>query len=230
MTEPRPTPPWWRQLRGVLVALHVLAVLLMAAPAPGGGMNKSAWADPTVQEEFNAWRLRLAAVGLEWSPEEFEDQLWTFAKAFTKGRNATLAPFKPYHKWCGARQGWRMFVAPHRYPARLFVEVHQPDGWHRVYEQLHPTHNWREQIFEHDRTRSVLFRYPWPQYRRSWSQFARWIRDRAAEDFPTATQVRMGWFKYKTLTPAQVAAGAAREGTVRSEKSFELEPAVETSP
>ena len=213
-------------LRGALVALHVLAVLLMAFPAPGGGMNRSNWKDPTVTAELTVWKDRMAGLGIgeDWTYAEFEDELWGFAKGFTQARASILKPFKPYYQWCGTRQSWRMFVAPHMHPARLIIRVREggsPD-WRIVYRQLDPEANWREDQFESDRFRSVLFRYPWKAYRRSWTQLSEWIRDRAAEDFPQATHVDMAWHKARTPTPAEVTAGVQPKITVLHRKIHRL--------
>jgi hypothetical protein len=221
----------WPHLRGLLVALHVIAVLLMAFPAPGGGMNRSAWKDPTVKAELSIWQERLAGLGIGegWTYDEFEQELWDFARAFTGARASVLAPFEPYHRWCGTRQSWRMFVAPHMHPARLVIRVRAADtgggteGWTVVYRQLDGDANWQEKSFESDRFRSVLFRYPWKAYRRSWAQLSLWIRDRAAEDFPSATHVDMAWHKARTPTPAERQAGVQPAVTVLHRKIHALQ-------
>ena len=105
-------------LLALLVAAHLLAITLQALPAPGGGMSRSTWKDPTVQAEFDAWRVRLNGWGWDGTTAQLEDQLWDFAKGFMERRDQVLTPFKPYYKHAGTTQAWRMFVAPHRYPAR----------------------------------------------------------------------------------------------------------------
>src|SRR5438874_800880 len=87
-TAPTPAPPleqpppragqagWLPHARGALVALHLLAITLMALPAPGEGMIREAWKDPSVQSEFAAWSDRCNRLGLHVTPEEFETRLW----------------------------------------------------------------------------------------------------------------------------------------------------------
>ena len=108
----------WDQVRAVFITIHLVAITLMALPNPSAGLQRSAWRDPTVQQEFAIWRARLGQVGLEMEAQEFEAQLWEFASQFRDVRQALLAPFDPYYRH-GTWQSWRMFVAPHRYPARL---------------------------------------------------------------------------------------------------------------
>ena len=60
-------------LRALFVVFHLVAITLMALPAPGGAMNRAAWADPTVQGEFAAWTSRINALGVAISQEELED-------------------------------------------------------------------------------------------------------------------------------------------------------------
>ena len=205
----------WPQIRAALLLLHLVAVGLSAVPAPEGGLSRSAWKDPTVQGELKAWAENLRALGLSVSADEFEDGLWGFATAYMKGRKQVLAPFKPYYRYCGTTQAWRMFVAPHRYPARLFVEVserEEGDDWRLVYEQDTPGADWMKDTFEDDRFRSIIFRYSWKAYRRSYKQMGDWVADRAAEDLPGVRRVRLRWYKYRTPSPQEVLRSRIPEG------------------
>jgi hypothetical protein len=44
----------WPHIRTVLVTLHLIAITLLALPAPEGGMDRQSWQNPTVQEELHA--------------------------------------------------------------------------------------------------------------------------------------------------------------------------------
>ncbi len=197
----------WAHIRAVLVAFHVLAVVLMALPAPSGGMRRSAWKDPTVQAELTAWADRLGQ-----DHQVFEDRLWEVATAFMDLRHAVLAPFQPYYRYAGTTQSWRMFVAPHRYPARLHIDIDRGEGWEPVYVARHPEHDWLGHHLDHDRMRSAVFRYAWKHYRRMFRLFSDWLAIEAARDFPEASRIRVRYFKYKTLSPAEALAGAEPEG------------------
>ena len=123
----------WEHIRGVLILVHILAICLMALPAPQGGMRKDAWKEPTVQDEIMALSERLNSLGYENTPEELEAELWVLATDVISIRKQVLRPFDPYARYMGTQQSWRMFVAPHRYPARLHVEIRRPgEDWELV--------------------------------------------------------------------------------------------------
>jgi hypothetical protein len=203
----------WAHLRAALVAVHVAAVVLGALPAPAGGMKRAAWRDPTVQDELAVWRGRLQKLGMNLSAAAFEDRLWDVATRFMAARAVVLKPFGPYYRHMGTLQTWRMFVAPHRYPARLHIDVYEHDHWVNIFEEGHPGPDWRQAQLEQDRFRSALFRYSWVSYDRSYRQFGRWVAREVRRDYPDAEAVRLRWFKYKTLDPKAAAAGAEPDGS-----------------
>ena len=199
-------------LRAAFVLFHLVAIFLMAVPAPGGGMSKSAWSDPTVQAEFEAWTNRLNESGVAITQEELEEKLWVLAKGYMEKRNGVIEPLRPYYKYTGTTQSWRMFVAPHRFPARLHIAVRQGGVFEPVYIARDPERSWRAKQLDHDRMRAAIFRFSWRPYRRYYESFTVWVAKRAAEDFPDADSVRVRFFKYKTLTPEQVQAGEEPDG------------------
>ena len=195
-------------LRAFLVALHLAVVTFTAMPSVGGGMNRQAWKQPTVQGEFRAWSERLGSWGLAIPPEELEERAWTFALVYEKGRGKVIRPFRWYFEVFGVWQSWKMFVAPHRYPARLEIHV-TDDGkeWDPIYVARSDEHEWMRRWFDHDRFRAALFRYAWDHYRATRREFAEWVADRAAVDFPEATQVRVSFMRYRTRSPDEVRSG-----------------------
>ena len=214
---PSPPPPprrpaalarqGWPHVRALLVLAHLLAILAVAVPAPAGGMRRTAWKAPTVQAELPAWATRFRSAGVEVSDAEFEDRLWRFASRYMDVRGGLLDPLRPYYRYAGTSQSWRMFVAPHRHPSRLEVAVKQGADWEVVYLQARPGADWMQPVLEHDRTRSVLFRYAWKSFRGSYKKLARWLAVRAFQDFPDATEVRVRWLKQQTPSPREVRAG-----------------------
>lgn len=213
----------WPQIRGVLVAAHVVAVLLMATPSPSAGLRRSAWKDPTVQAEFKAWNKRFNAMGVDWTQPEMEQHLWDFAVGWDEARTALLKPFTPYGRYLGASQAWRMFVAPHRFPTRLHVDIERDGQWEPVFIERSELYTWREEVFGHDRMRSAVFRFGWSQFKKSWQQFTEWVAVRAAEDFPDATRVRVRMYKYQTLSPQDAAAGAEPKGSFQQDQVYALD-------
>ncbi len=222
--SPSPGQRWWRQLRAVLVLVHVAAILLAAIPAPEGGMNRAAWKDPTVQDELNAWAARLRSAGMELGDEEFQAALWSVGTRYTAVRSFVLRPLRPYYRYLGTNQSWRMFVAPHRYPARLHIDVEEDGAWRPVYVARSPEYRWRARQLDDDRVRAALFRYAWPAYARSWRAFAAWVAARAAADFPGAQRVRLRYDKRRTPSPAEALAGEQPPGRWVRTRIIELAP------
>jgi len=210
-------------VRAAFVLFHLVALFLMAVPAPGGGMSKSAWSDPTVQGEFEAWTERLNQAGLDITQQQLEDQLWVLAKGYMERRNAVLDPIRPYYKYTGSTQSWRMFVAPHRFPARLHIELQEAGEWRPVYVARSSEHDWRGQQLDHDRMRAAIFRFSWRPYRKYYESFVEWVAREAAGDFPEATAIRTRFFKYKTRSPEQIEAGGELEGKWILERRKPLE-------
>ncbi len=202
----------WPHLRAAFVLFHLTAITLMALPAPGGGLDRQQWADPTVQAEFRLWNQRLDGLGVHMTQAQFEDRLYAAAHAIMDVREVALTPFKPYYKYCATNQSWRMFVAPHTYPERLHIEVKEGGEWRTVYVERDPTATWRGYQLDHDRMRSAIFRFGWRKYRTSYVQFADWTARQAAVDFPEATEVRLRYWKQRSPSAAEVRRGFEPEG------------------
>lgn len=220
MTHP-PARPWWPHVRAALVAAHVLAVGVAALPAPEGGMNRAAWADPTVQAELDAWAGRLRSLGLPVERAALEDHLWVVGRTWTQARAALLRPLRPYYRGAGTNQSWRMFVAPHRFPARLVLSVREDGAWRDVYVERDPQRRWMGRQLDHDRFRSAIFRYSWPGYGRAWAELGQWLALRAARDFPRASHLRLRFARQRSPSPAEVRAGV--EPPVRFLRAQEVE-------
>ncbi|MEC8422136.1 MAG: hypothetical protein VX000_00090 [Myxococcota bacterium] len=214
----QPSPSWVRQGRAMFVVLHLLAVGLAAIPAPVGGMSRRAWKQPTVQGEIQAWADRLGV-----DADALESGLWDVAVQFMGARKKVLRPFRPYYFRLGTQQSWRMFVAPHRHPSRLHIDVWEGADWRNIYIQTTPGDDWMEEVLEGDRFRSALFRYAWPQYERPYRHLARWLAKRAADDFPDATRLRTRWYRKTTPTPRQMRRGTGPEGRFHSAFVVEIE-------
>ena len=202
----------------------------MSTPSPGSGLKRAAWSDPTVKAEFAAWTDRLNGLGWPIDQSTLEDRAWDFAVGYDRARDKLLTPFDPYLKYTGARQSWRMFVAPHRYPTRLWVELEEDGAWRPIYVERSSEHTWMGYQLDHDRFRSAIFRYGWPQFRSSYKQFAEWLASRAARDFPEATQLRTRMYKYRTASPDEVREDRMPEGRFQMEVVVPLAPLREGAP
>ena len=214
--------------RAVFVAFHLVAITLMALPSPQGGMRKSAWKDPTVQSEIQAWADRLGRFGLDMEAGDLEDRLWQFASRYEALRGVVLAPFRPYYTYLGCAQSWKMFVAPHRFPARLVIDLKEDGEWREVYRARDDDHQWLAPVLDHDRMRSAVFRFGWRAYRRSYRQFADWVATQARHDFPEATHIRLRFHRRPTPSAAAMRAGDVPEGRYTDPQQRTL--ALEESP
>jgi hypothetical protein len=206
---------WFAYLRGILIALHLVAITLLALPSVGEGMNRAAWQDPTVQGEFTWWAARANDCGIALTPAELENGLWKTASAYESVRGRALAPFAPYYTYCGTYQSWRMFAGPHRYPSRLHIDIEENGTWRPVYIKSDPHYGWLAEQLDHYRMRPFLYRLSWYHYsagNHDFDQLADWVARRAAHDFPTAQRVRVRFFAFRTLSPEEVKAGVPVTG------------------
>ncbi len=126
-----------------------------------------------------------------------------------KKRTALLKPLHPYYKHFGTKQSWRMFIAPHRFPSRLTIDVstsadRRTAEWEPLYRARDPDLNWHAHQLDHDRMRAAVFRYGWKHYRGSYKEFATWIARQVAVDRPEANWVRVRLYRYETPSPQQV--------------------------
>lgn len=215
-------PTWWPTARAALITAHLVAIGVCAFPAPVGGMNRSSWRDPTVHAELEAWRARLGDVGLQRTSKQFEDDLWRAMTEFMAVREAVVSPFDRYYALTGTWQSWRMFVAPQRYPARLSVDVYEDGSWKPLFEERSDTATWHRELFDHDRLRAAIFRYSWPKFSREWRVFADWLGERAAQERPQAEKLRARFYRYRTLSPQEAAAGVELDGKFEHEVVIDL--------
>ncbi len=211
-------------MRVPLVLFHVAAIVLMSTPDPGPGLNRSAWKNPTVQDELSAWAERLSGLGLEVTPEALEAWAWDRAVELNRARDRVVSPLRPYHEYAGVRQPWNMFVAPHRNPAVLGVDVLVEDEWRPLYRARSDEHDYRRAFFDHDRIRAMLFRYGWSSFRMSYHDFARWLAKQIAVDVPEATKARVFFSRYRTLSPEEVKAGEETKASRDQAVVFDLAP------
>jgi hypothetical protein len=215
-----------REIRAVLVLVHVVAVCVLATPDLDSTLSRRAWKHPTVQQELGAWAGRLSGIGVEVAPAELEAWAWTTAVRWTRLRNVIAAPFGPYVEQLGVRQRWHVFAAPHRFPERLAVDVREDGHWREVFVLGSDEHDWRRRQLTHDRMRTAIFRYGWPQYRSNYGRFCAWLAARASHDFPRADTLRCRLQRARTPTPAE----ARRGERPASEHDNVVEMPVEAAP
>lgn len=204
--------PVLRGLTTVFLAIHLIAISILAFPSPSGGLSRSDWRNPTVQGEFQAWTERLQGLGWSGNSEELQDSVFGFASAYADVHAQLKRPFYWYYRYCGTYQSWRMFIAPHRHPSRFQIRIRQEGDWRVVYEARHAEHRWQASVLDHDRMRSALFRYGWlNRYRRSYKGLGSWLARKAAVDFPGADSIQLRFANHRTPTPEEVVAGVEPE-------------------
>ncbi len=213
---------YWPELRAAFVLFHVLTVLALGFPAPVGVTNRSSWKDPSVKDELHTVASRVRLLGIEMTDAQFEDLIFQVAKKYNSFRKRFTAPFKPYARYCGVRQSWRMFSAPHRYPTISSIDVRENGAWKPVYVARSEEHTWMRQRFEHHRMRRVLFLHGWKKYRRSYRGFSQWVAREATRDFPEAQKVRIRQLKKKSRSPEDFRTGKTHKGKFQNQRIVKL--------
>ncbi len=204
----------WPHVVALYVLFHVSGTIISSAPSADGVMKRSYWKDPTVQDEFAAWSQRLQGWGADIDAAELETRAWRMAESWARIHSIAKSPFRLYQHYTGTYQSWRMFVAPHRYPTRLHVDMRTVGGeWTPLYVRGSDAFTWRGYQLGHIRTRSVLFQYFWNRSPGDYDQFVRWLAARAAHDHPNAAEIRVRTYKFQTLSPDEVRSGRQRSGT-----------------
>jgi hypothetical protein len=226
----RPPSRWRRALPHALAAFvlfHVVAMLVLAIPAPSAARDKRAWRDAAVQAELRLWANSL---GVE--PKALEGALWTLATTWFELRGTLAKPFDRYARALGTRQGWSMFAAPDRFPARLEIAVR--DGkdapWTLVYRSRDDVYAWQRPLFDHDRVRKILFYQSWPGRQALQRRFEAAVAVLAARDFPNATHVRVARIKLTSQSPAERAQGQELVTAIEREQVLPLVRAAAGAP
>ena len=182
---------WWPQLRTALILMHVAAVLLLSLPSQHRLNNRQVWNSQVNREEMAGWAAALRSVGLDWTREDLTRVLWDFTQDYLRVRSTAIRPVLYYVYVSGMGQGWRMFSNPQRFPARLQVEIRQAGGsFEPVFVARSADHEWRRRQFDHNRFRKLVGRFGRNINRQRYSQLARWIAARLAQDYPAASHAR----------------------------------------
>jgi len=146
---------------------------------------------------LNRWNFDL-------TPEDTEELAWNILSRYLKIRNAAIAPFEPYRRFCGVDQGWRMFTGPHMNPTRLRIDLQENDQWREIYAERSRDADWRGWQLDHEHIRTAITDMISNEHHAEWRQFAEWLAERAARDFPQATALRLRVERITTPSPEQV--------------------------
>ena len=211
-------------LRATLILLHLVAITLMALPAPVGADKTSHYQGPEAEAQLAQIVNALDRVGIEATGDDVVDLSLAVARPVMAARRAVLNPFRPYYTLAGTRQGYWMFSGTSLYQNRLHVEVRDRGEWRTLYLAGAPNARWRGATFNHELTRSLLFRYTERRYRKRWNAVADWIAEEAAMDHPTVDRVRVSLQHGPIQTAAEARSGVVPETRRRRKRTLVVEP------
>ncbi len=189
------------QLRAVLIALVIAVYGVAASPLPKG-VKRSQFETAMAKEELDRWVGILGGVGVTTTRKDLADFSWEWGQSLSQVRSALLGPFRPWFRVSGTGQGWGLFTYPDTFPHQLTVDVRVNGEWKRVYAGLDDEADWMRDTLVYRRVRGVYdgnTRKPGASY----TNFANWIGRRALEDFPEATEARVGFLRFHTLAPGE---------------------------
>lgn len=201
----------WPHLRAALVITHCLAIVLIGLPN-GRLLSKAAWETDNLKSDLSGWSRGLGKVGIRTTPEALGARVHSVVEAYVAVISVVSAPFTHYPDIAGTHQGWAMFASPQRHPAEVHVEIMEDGVYRTIYQSRSAEHTWRRSVFDHHRIRKLIGRFAREFRKNVFWELSGWIADRAFEDFPSASRVRVRLYRYDALPPARVAAGERPEG------------------
>lgn len=231
MTQPRPSDSpiataWrarWPAIRGVLVALHVLAVIVLSCPSSGQLTDPRRWQAANTRVEIERWSQHLRGLGIDTTPQSLTARLRGWAEAYARARRRVAAPFDLYAELTGVRQGWSMFASPQKVTAELHVDVRDGDTWRPLVRPWDPSLDWRIDARAHHRVRKALGRLGRSFREDRYEGLARWLATEAARDFPEIDEVRVAMWRQRSPTVAQARGGKSPGGHYEHVRSFDAE-------
>ena len=183
----------WRQVRGLLLLVVIVANLTHAIPYPR--ISEEDLADPEWRKaDFEQWERWLSRVGLSLEPG------WLKQLGFdVKQVVLTLrAPFSPYFDLTQTNQQWGLFAVVTEAPDALIVEVRRDGEWEELYRRLHPEHDWHDRQLKFRRLRGV-----WDgvkdEPKGTYKRFSVWLARTVFEEQPDVDRVRV-LLEKRTLT------------------------------
>jgi hypothetical protein len=196
--------------RGVLVLAHIVAITIAAIPSPGGAANQAALDAPAAAAELRMWGARLGV-----APEALKAWAIKAGAAEDEVHHAISVPFRPYLRFTGAEQPWRLFIAPNRWPTRFQIEVWSskaPAKWQTVFEEGSKEYSWRGSTLAHERPRSYLELLSWPNFAWLGPAVCRWAAKGLFEERKDVVAVRCRNYRAPSPSPEQAARGEQDPG------------------
>jgi hypothetical protein len=209
-----------QQLVVLLCALHMLAVTLVACPAPVRGATRADYNKSQVQRELKLWTERFEVVGIHMSTNELADRLVDGAKQWMELRSLAIGPFIAYLRALGSTQGWYMFTGPDTEPSDFVVEgrgaeaqakpPRPDDGW-RLLAGSSTEGSWTTHPLYDHRARRHIFMTGWGESRKTLRELCGGLADMAFADLPDVEEIRCRFLKRRIVTPSEHRAGVVPE-------------------
>lgn len=186
------------RLRPVLVALHVVAVVLLALPTPQ--VSDKELAKPSVQAWFRRTAASLRDLGVPVTSEGLQGAVVGPGRVYTSALEALRKPAVRYADVVGAHQSWRMFAGVPGKSARLVIEVEEGGQWRTIHVSRSAAHPWRRSWFDHLRTRTLVHPFTSEEQRGRYRRLHKHLLPIIAQDFPDAARARFSM--ERVLVPA----------------------------
>lgn len=145
----------WPRIRGLLIGLVILLHLSLAAPWPDLGKRDLEYA--LAREELQRWSQRLAALGVEQSPEELRRRVLAVGAASKTVQARIHGPFRPLLRITGTGQAWGLFAYPDPFAGRLVVSGRGPlvPDWTLLYRAPGQGEDWMVALLENRKIRGI---------------------------------------------------------------------------
>ncbi len=194
----------WPHVRAALIILHIGAIITVCSPARHKVAAPRNWEGPTSDQVFDAWAVRLTAVGIDTT----RDGLREFWRARTENylvvRDRLGAPANLYIDILFVGQGWSLFSSPKRNPAIFVIDIHHPDsGWHPLYRGDSDEHDWRSRMFENNRIRKLVGRFAKGKSTGLYVPFGNWMARIIGKEMPEHDKIRTRLWRYTTKAPGE---------------------------
>ena len=211
----------WPQLRALLVALHLLAVVLLSLPQPHRVLDQRGWRSENARHDLEQWSARLSQLGFDYTPQTLARDLWDLSVAYVEVYKHLAEPFLIYARTLHLYQGWTMFATPQKHPAEFHVDIRQRGEWTPIYRPHSALYDFAGPTFRHNRLRKQFGRFARALHFGSYEGIAYYTARRAALAFPQADSIRVRLYRYQTLEPEAVRAGKIPEGRYDEQRLFD---------
>jgi len=184
----------------------------MSLPTPDALLGGMGWDSANTQAEVARWVEGLRRVGVHTTPEALGRGVQQRAERY-RGVHAVLtAPFAAYSRGSGARQGWVMFAKPQRHPAELHIDLSDGTRWRPIYRPHSATYDFWGDRFRHHRMRKQLGRFARTFDMPTYDRLTELLALQVARAHPEGRVVQIQLYRYATLRPEAVRAGAVPVG------------------